>query len=412
MVAQLGQTTDPKQLVPGHPEQIAEDLRQIVGNLGTVGEVGGLLGQIDPQHWIGEASTMFRDAFGAEPPKWTELVDTVARGGQTLADFADVLAWGQGEAQRAIELHTQAQAAGRAATAQHQMHAAAGAPAPQADPGGGLLAEAQAVLDHARQRVDAAGTQLASTLGLQPDGQGGYSREHERVRERRIDRPWGGQQGLKEDPVARLVDTLGIQLPSASAQAAAGVSVAEGEIGGEFDTSVVGGQGMLGGSLLGASADAEATADATGASLGAGAEAHAARGSAEGGLDAGPLGVNGHANAAVEAAANANADVGLTGIDIGADAFAGGRADVGAAVEVAGVEAGVNAEGWAGAGAEAGAAFGMGEDGKFHVGGDLGIGLGLGGRLGGGIAIDPAQVTESVTGAADTVGSMVRDLGW
>ncbi|MBB3051786.1 hypothetical protein FHS23_002815 [Prauserella isguenensis] len=412
MVVQLGQTADPKQLIPGEPEQIAADLRGIVGNLGTVGEVGGLLGQIDPGDWTGDASTAFRDVFAAEPPKWTELVDAVAGGGQTLADFADVLAWGQGEALRAIEMHTQAQAVQRAAMARHQAQAAAGAPPQQTDPGGGLLVEAQAVLDNARQRVDAVGAQLASKLGLQPDGQGGYGREHERIRERRADRSWGGSQGLKEDPVARLVDTLGIGLPSASAQAEAGVSVAEGELGGQFDRGPLAGQGTLGGSVLGASASAEASADLTGVSAGAGAEAHAARGSAEGGLDFGPLGVNGQANAAVEAAANANADVGLTGIDAGADAFIGARADAGAGVEIAGIGAGVNAEGWAGAGAEAGLQFGMGEDGKFHVGADLGLGVGLGGKVGGGITVDPAQLGDSVTGAADTVGSMVRDLGW
>src|SRR5690606_3834848 len=108
MTARVGETTDPAQLIPGQPQQTAGDLRGVGGTLPAVGEVGGMLGRIDPANWIGEASNVFRDAFGAEPPKWLGLVDTVARGGQTLADYADVLTWAQGEAQRAIEMHTQA----------------------------------------------------------------------------------------------------------------------------------------------------------------------------------------------------------------------------------------------------------------------------------------------------------------
>lgn len=415
MTAQLGETTDPAQLIPGQPQQIAEDLRGVVGNLSAVGEVGGMLGRIDPANWIGEASNVFRDAFGAERPKWLGLVDTVARGGQTLADYADVLTWAQGEAQRAIEMHTQAQAAQRAAAALAQAQAP-GAPAAPNDPGGGLLAEAQAVLDNARARVESVGGQLAAKLGLQPDGQGGYNRgfEREAINERRFDKSFGGDQALKENPVAGLIETLGIELPSASWQGEAGVSVAEGELGGSFDNGLVAGQGSVQGSVLGASANADASIDPMEASASAGAEAHLARGSAEGSLDIGPVGsATGQANAAVEAAANASANLGWTGLDVSGDAFAGARADANAGIEIAGISAGVNAEGWAGAGAEGGLQFGMGEDGKFHVGGSIGAAVGLGGKVGGEVAVDPGQVADSVSGAAGSVGSMLRDFsGW
>ncbi|OLT41366.1 hypothetical protein BJF85_23820 [Saccharomonospora sp. CUA-673] len=409
MVAQLGQTADPKQLIPGEPEQIAEDLRGVVGNIGTVGDIGGMLGRIDPANWMGAASNAFRDAFGAEPPRWHGLVDTVARGGQTLADYADVLTWAQGEAQRAIELDLQARAAHRAAAAANPLTGGA------QDAAGGMLGEAQAVLDNARGRVDAVGTQLAAKLGLQPDGQGGYANgfEREALHERhRYERTFGGEQNLKQDPVSELVGLLGIELPNTGWQGEATVAVAEGELAGGFDGGVVAGDGSLQGSVLGAGANAEGSLDATGLSAGAGAQAHLAQGGAQGALDLGGVGgVNAEANAAVEAEANANAQLGLTGLDVGADAFAGARADASVGAEVLGISAGLNGEAWAGAGAEAGLQFGMGEDGKFHAGGSLGAAIGVGGRVGGEVAVDPGQVAASVGGAASSVGMMMLGVG-
>jgi hypothetical protein len=66
----------------------------------------------------------------------------------------------------------------------------------------------------------------------------------------------------------------------------------------------------------------------------------------------------------------------------------------------------VTAEGWAGAGAEAEFKFGKGEDGKWHIGGSAGVGLGLGGKVGGEITVDPAKITTTVTDAAKAVGDL------
>lgn len=48
LVAELGRTTDPKELVPGEPELIASDLRELVGNIEGIGTVGGDLRSVDP----------------------------------------------------------------------------------------------------------------------------------------------------------------------------------------------------------------------------------------------------------------------------------------------------------------------------------------------------------------------------
>jgi hypothetical protein len=91
MAAELGQTTDPKALIPGEPEQIAKDLRQMVGNIQAIDGIGNNLRGIDPAQWTGAASTAFREAFSAEPPKWLQAVDVAGQNGRSLADFADTL---------------------------------------------------------------------------------------------------------------------------------------------------------------------------------------------------------------------------------------------------------------------------------------------------------------------------------
>ncbi|MBK1783279.1 putative T7SS-secreted protein [Prauserella cavernicola] len=416
MAAQLGHTHDPRELIPGQPESIADDLRQLVGNIEQVTGIGELLGGLDPVNWVGEASNAFRDAFGTEPPKWGRLVDSVAHGGQTLAGFADVLTWGQSEAQRAIELYTQARAVSRAAAAEHQAQAAQ-APgvvlAPFQDPGRAAAAEAQAILDNARQRVDGVGADIAARLGLESDGQGGYSRAVEREvgSERRREGEWGSQGELLGNRVAGLLESLGIELPTASWEGSAEAKVAGGELGGEFDGGWATGEGTLGGSVLGAGAQANGSVDPLGARGGASAEAYLAKGNAEGSLDLGGAAtVAGSAEGYVGAEASARGDLGWTGVDVGADAFVGAKAAGEASAEIAGVTAGATGEAWAGVGAEASAEFGMGEDGKFHIGASAGVGLGYGAKLGGEIAIDPAAVAGTVSGVANDIGELAG--GW
>ncbi|WP_369822094.1 putative T7SS-secreted protein [Saccharomonospora sp. CUA-673] len=114
MVAQLGQTFDPKALIPGEPEVISSDLSELVDPINVADQIGSTLGTIDPVGWIGDAASSFRSVFSEEPPKWGRAVEAIGKGGEHLADYADVLTCGQGEAQRAIELYHQAQAATRA----------------------------------------------------------------------------------------------------------------------------------------------------------------------------------------------------------------------------------------------------------------------------------------------------------
>jgi hypothetical protein len=118
--------------------------------------------------------------------------------------------------------------------------------------------------------------------------------------------------------------------------------------------------------------------------------------------------------ASLGAEAEASLAVGKNGVHAGASAFAGSRAEVEASADVAGIGAGVKAEGWVGVGAEANVDFGF-KDGKFTIGGEAGIGLGVGGKIGGEITIDPAKVVETAGDVADAIGdgatTVANDIG-
>jgi hypothetical protein len=168
----------------------------------------------------------------------------------------------------------------------------------------------------------------------------------------------------------------------------------------------------LDGSLLGAGAEAHAGASVLGLTAGASAEAYLAKGSAKGELNFGDhMGVKGDAQAFVGAKASADGTVGWTGAQGSAEAFIGARVEGNASAEVAGVTAGVHGEAWAGAGAQASGQFGMGDDGKFHVGASVGIGLGIGGKVGADFSVDPAAVVDTVQSVAGDVGHVASDVG-
>ncbi|MEU3449679.1 hypothetical protein AB0H29_21055 [Streptomyces thermolilacinus] len=130
------------------------------------------------------------------------------------------------------------------------------------------------------------------------------------------------------------------------------------------------------------------------------------RGLAEGRAHYGHGGVYGRAEGFAGGEAQASAGVGLEGLSAGAKAFAGAKAGVAGGAEIAGIGAGGTAEGWAGVGAEAKVTLGKGDDGKFHIGAEVGVAVGLGGSLGAEFTVDPGKVADAAKDAADTLGEV------
>nr|WTB12011.1 hypothetical protein OG546_49440 [Streptomyces antimycoticus] len=135
------------------------------------------------------------------------------------------------------------------------------------------------------------------------------------------------------------------------------------------------------------------------------------RGLAEGRAEYGHLGVYGRTEGFAGGEAAVSAGAGLEGVNAGAKAFAGGKVSAAGGGEVAGIGGGGTVEGWAGAGAEAKVTFGKEDDGKFHIGGKVGVGLGLGGSVGAEFTIDPGKVSDAASDAADFVGDTADSVG-
>lgn len=446
MPGELGQTTDPKGLIPGEPEQIAADLRAVVDKIERMHGTSRALGEVDVRNWTGNASTMFHTVFGAEPPKWTKAAESLGHGAEALANYGDVLTWGQGEAQRAIELYTQAQAASRSAAAAHDTRVAFGMPVgPFTDPGAPAANEAQAVLDNARAKVDRAGSDVVGALGRAPDNTHGLKNRpgdksvgtDRRTTQRRWDpkkKQWvdedpGGWQknkggrshrreagsqsdGLLTDELGDMLDKLGVDVPQASASAGAHVEALGGSVEGGFQAGSLFGDGTVDGSLLGAGAQAHAGASPLGATAGASAEAYLGKGSLDGEVGLGKHAeVSGHADGLLGAEGNVDGTIGPLGGQAGGDVFAGGEVTASGGAEVGGVSAGAHASGQVGVGAGASAQFGMGDDGKFHVGGSISAALGFGGSFGFDVSVDPGEVASTLGDAGKATWHAAEDFG-
>ncbi|QFU91832.1 putative T7SS-secreted protein [Amycolatopsis sp. YIM 10] len=465
MAVELGQTTNPRDLIPGEPEAITNDLRQLVGNIDLVGGVGDGLQGIDPREWTGEGANAFRDAFGAAVPRWFQAVDFLGQGGEKLADYGDTLTWAQGEAQRAIELFTEAQAVSRAALEQFNGLARQAVEAGQSiglfqDPGEGLAQEARAILAAAREAVastggavadafggdgasllETAGNFTALAFGMESNGEGGYStdlpgggtfggdnRQTERVfnpetgKYEEVD-PGGWQQNGLGSSYANqygsdaslldlqgLAEAAGIDVSEVGWEGEVSAALREGSVGGEFDNGTVSGSGELSGSVLSASAGASGTASWLGASGSAHAEAYLAQAHAEGELNFGEhASVSGSGDVMVGAEASAEGNVSWTGAEGSVEAFAGAKAEGEVSAEAGGLGAGATGEVWAGVGAEASGQFGMGEDGNFHIGASVGAALGVGGSVGFDVEVDPGEVVDTVSDVSDDVADVAAD---
>lgn len=163
--------------------------------------------------------------------------------------------------------------------------------------------------------------------------------------------------------------------------------------------------------VLGWRYTAEASAGSDGVSAEIGGEAFLARAEIDGKAELGPAEATVTSHAVAGSNAGADVGIGREGVSSAISASAGAEVEMDGRVGVAGVGAGYKAGARAGVGIEAEFTAGM-QDGKFVIGGEFGAALGFGGSMGGYISIDPGKVVETVSDAADavgTVGNQVRD---
>src|ERR1700761_5943599 len=191
---QLGETTDPAELVHGDPAAIrssASKLRTFSGAFG--GTAGGLRG-LDTGHWTGAAADAFRAKFTPHPAQWQDASSATGTAAGAPEAYAGAVESAQDQAREAIALYEQGQQASAAAQAAYNAKVAAYNSAAQAyntklasgqdpgtaptepaaytDPGEAMRAQAAQILGAARGTRDAAAASAAGAIrpatGLAP----------------------------------------------------------------------------------------------------------------------------------------------------------------------------------------------------------------------------------------------------
>ncbi|MFI7602466.1 putative T7SS-secreted protein [Actinoplanes sp. NPDC049681] len=165
-MAELGQTDDPRQLVPGD----AGALLDIAASLRSRGDeltlAGKGLQRIDTSDgWSGAAADAFRQKFQGQPGKWIEAGDCFHSAASAIEAYAKTLTWAQSQAYEAIRQWNAGQATTSEAQTRYQQYRAAGGTDPFQDPGEATRTSAQQVLNQARQRLEADGDSAAATVG-------------------------------------------------------------------------------------------------------------------------------------------------------------------------------------------------------------------------------------------------------
>lgn len=167
-MAELGQTHDPRALVPGDPTAVRANVAALKARLDHVEKAGDGLVNIDTGAWTGPAADDFRDKFSYEPNKWYLAADSLATAADALNTYAYVLEWAQQQAADAIRLWDEAQAETRRAKQNHQQAAAQAPPehpiGPFVDTGVVGRQNATDTPNAAREQVNRAGDVAACFL--------------------------------------------------------------------------------------------------------------------------------------------------------------------------------------------------------------------------------------------------------
>jgi hypothetical protein len=161
-MAELGQTSDPRALIPGAPEVIEADAAALTRHGQRAEQVGQGLRRVDVGNWAGAAGTGFADTWAKEPPRWLKVADSISATSGAMTTYAGTLRWAQHEAgaavalwDRAAEVTTRAYA--RYQTAATEAAAAGASLTPFTDPGERYRVQAREQLDRARQQLREAG---------------------------------------------------------------------------------------------------------------------------------------------------------------------------------------------------------------------------------------------------------------
>ncbi|WP_433371358.1 putative T7SS-secreted protein [Actinoplanes sp. CA-142083] len=172
-MTELGQTHDPRALVPGDPAVVRDNATVLRVRAGHAEKAGDGLVDIDTGAWTGRAAEAFRDKFDYEPNKWYAAANSLATAVDALATYAGTLEWAQRQAGEAIRLWDDAEAESWRARNAYEKAVAGAQPGqtvvPFVDTGDTGRQSARDILHMARGQVGSAGDAAARFLGQEAD---------------------------------------------------------------------------------------------------------------------------------------------------------------------------------------------------------------------------------------------------
>ncbi|WP_306317794.1 MULTISPECIES: putative T7SS-secreted protein [unclassified Streptomyces] len=91
-MAELGETSDARDLVPGDPDGVLSTAQSMLAYGDTLIEAGEGLAKVDTEEgWRGPAGDAFRDRFHGEPKKWIEAGRDFHTAGHAFYDYGHTL---------------------------------------------------------------------------------------------------------------------------------------------------------------------------------------------------------------------------------------------------------------------------------------------------------------------------------
>lgn len=168
-MSELGQTSDPVDLIPGSVSGLDEFVWQWRERARTAGEIAAQLTKLPaPEGWEGAAAEGFAARLPDVSSQWQQLAESLNTAADALDEYATVLGWAQQKAGDAIAMWQAAQAQtaeGIESYRQAERQAGATGIVPfYTDAGAATRNDAQSLLAYARSEVRDAGETAAHAL--------------------------------------------------------------------------------------------------------------------------------------------------------------------------------------------------------------------------------------------------------
>jgi hypothetical protein len=164
-LAELGETEDPRALIPGNAVAVGATARSLRARGNELALAGKGLKRIDTTDgWSGGAADAFRAKFQGQPGKWLEAGECFQGAAGALETYVYALTLAQAEAGAAIKDWNAAQAATRQAQDAYAKYQQAGGTDPFADPGDSARAAARQRLHRARSQLKSAADDAAKAV--------------------------------------------------------------------------------------------------------------------------------------------------------------------------------------------------------------------------------------------------------